>query len=148
MDKMKQWIALSVVAALGILAGGWFLLVSPKRADAQTLRDEAASQQRANESLAQQITQLKAQAKQLPAQQAKLAAVAAKIPGNSAMPTLIRALNAAAGDTGVELVSVAPSAPQAAAAAPSAGTVTTPSTSGSTAAAPSTAAQSAAGKAI
>ena len=38
MDKLKQWVALTVVGALAILAAGWFLLVSPKRAEAAELR--------------------------------------------------------------------------------------------------------------
>ena len=34
MDKLKQMVALALVAALAIAAGGWFLLVSPKRKEA------------------------------------------------------------------------------------------------------------------
>lgn len=125
-SKMKQWTALAVVAAVVILAGGWFLLVSPKRSDAAALRSQTADRQRANEVLSGQIAALKAQAKGLPAQQAKLAAVAAKIPNNSAMPSLIRSLNAAASDVGVELVSMAPAAPATVApAGPAAGTAAT-----------------------
>src|SRR4051812_23654652 len=129
MDKMKQWIALSVVAAVAILAGGWFLVVSPKRADAAALRDEAATQEHANQALNIELTRLKAQAKGLPAQQARLAAVAAKIPSNSAMVPLVLALNKAASDVGVELVSIAPGVATPVGAAPAApqkaGTATT-----------------------
>src|SRR3954452_8947094 len=126
---MKQWVALAAVAALVILAGGWFLLVSPKRSDAAALREQADNKARSNQVLTTKLAELKAKAKELPAQQAALAAVASKIPNNSAMPTLIRALNAAADDPGVELVSMAPGAAQAvAAAAPAATTATTSST--------------------
>ena len=118
--KMKQWVALAAVAVLVILAGGWFLLVSPKRSDAASLNSQAADRQRANEMLLGDIARLKAEAKDLPKQQAKLAAVAAKIPNNGALPTLIRSLNAAAADTGVELVSMAPTPPTAVAVAPAA----------------------------
>jgi type IV pilus assembly protein PilO len=127
--KLKQWVALAAVAALVILAGGWFLLVSPKRSDAASLRSQTSDKQRANQLLASQLATLKSQAKDLPAQQAKIAAVAAKIPDNGAMPTLIRSLNSAAADTGVELVSLAPGQPTAV--APAAAAVTTP-TAGST----------------
>jgi Tfp pilus assembly protein PilO len=129
---MKQWIALAAVAVIAILAGGWFLLVSPKHSDAASLRLQASDKQRANEMLLSEIAQLKAKAKDLPRQQAKLAAVAAKIPNNGALPTLIRALNAAAADTGVELVSMAPTQPTAVAAAPA--SVTTPTTPATTSA--------------
>lgn len=131
--KMKQWVAIAALASVALLAGGWFLLVSPKRADAATLRAQAASQQQANQALKTQISVLKAQAKDLPKQQATLAAVAAKIPSNSAMPTLIRALNAAATDTGVELISMAPTAPSPVAAGPAAAGTAAPA-GGSTAA--------------
>jgi Tfp pilus assembly protein PilO len=127
--KLKQWVALAAVAALVILAGGWFLLVSPKRSDAASLRSQTSDKQRANQLLASQLATLKSQAKDLPAQQAKIAAVAAKIPDNGAMPTLIRSLNSAAADTGVELVSLAPGQPTAV--APAAAAATTP-TAGST----------------
>lgn len=113
--KMKQWVALSAVGVLAILAAGWFLLVSPKRGEAAKVRADVATQQGTNSSLQTQLAMLKAQAKTLPQQQATLARVAAKIPDNPALPALIRALSKAADDVGVELVSMAPGAPTAAA---------------------------------
>ena len=113
MDKLKQWIAFTVLAVVAVLAAGWFLLVSPKRADADTLSQQAAVQVTANSTLQTQLAVLKSQAKNLPQQQAKLSAVAAKIPDNTAEPSLIRALDAAATAAGVELVSIAPAQPVA-----------------------------------
>ncbi len=113
MDKMKQWVALTVVGCLAVLAAGWFLLVSPKRADASDLRNQASGVEASNQGLQTKLAMLKAQAKQLPQYQAKLAQVAAKIPNNPALPSLIRALSAAADDAGVELLSVAPTPPVA-----------------------------------
>jgi len=108
MDKLQQWVALTLVGALAVLAAGWFLLVSPKRADAATLRARAQEQASKNAALETQLVTLKAQAKDLPKQQAKLAAVSAKIPDVRAMPALIRALTKAAADADVELVSLTP----------------------------------------
>lgn len=122
MDKLKQWIAFTVLGVLAVLAAGWFLLVSPKRADADALGQQAATQVTANSMLQTQLAVLKSQAKNLPQQQAQLAKVAAKIPDNPAEPALIRALDSAATAAGVELVSISPSLP-AAAAAPAAATV-------------------------
>ena len=116
MDKVKQWIALTVVGCLGILAAGWFLLVSPKRSEAAEVRAEAASQEAVNAGLRTQLQVLKAQAKELPKKQADLARVAAKIPDNPSLPSLVRALTAAATSAGVELVSVTPGPPVAVAA--------------------------------
>ncbi len=122
MDKLKQWIAFTVLGVFAVLAAGWFLLVSPKRADADALRQQAAKQVADTSTLETRLAVLKSQAKDLPQQQAKLAAVAAKIPDNPAQPALIRALSSAATAAGVELISIAPSAPTAAIAA----TVTAP----------------------
>jgi hypothetical protein len=66
MDKVKQFVALTVVGALAILAAGWFLLVSPKRTEASDLREQAATQQSANAGLETQLARLKSQAKDLP----------------------------------------------------------------------------------
>jgi type IV pilus assembly protein PilO len=110
-SKMKQWVALTAVGVLAVMAAGWFLLVSPKRTEAAQVRDEVASQETTNSGLQTQLAMLKAQAKTLPAQQARLALVAAKIPDNPAQPALIRALSAAADEAGVELVSMSPGSP-------------------------------------
>ena len=117
MDKLKQWIAFTVLGVIAVLAAGWFLLVSPKRADADTLSQQAAKQVAANSTLQTQLAVLKSQAKNLPQQQAKLAAASAKIPDNPAEPALIRALDAAATAAGVELVSISPAQPAAVSAA-------------------------------
>ena len=114
MDKLKQWVALTVLACLGIAAAGWFLLISPKKAEATDLRAQTASQESTNASLRTQLEVLKAQAKDLPKKQADLARVAAKIPDNPALPGMIRALTTAAASAGVELVSVTPGLPVAA----------------------------------
>lgn len=111
MDKIKQWVALTVVGCLGIMAAGWFLLVSPKKAEAADVREQAAAQEATNQGLRTKLDVLKAQAKDLPKKQADLARVAAKIPGDPGLPALIRALTAASTSAGVELVSVTPSAP-------------------------------------
>lgn len=123
MDKLKQYVAFTVLGCLLVLAAGWFLLVSPKRSQAADLRSQAAAQVSANSQLQNQLAVLKAQAKELPKQQAKLAAVAAKIPDNPALPALIRALTTAATSAGVELVSVTPGTPAVAAATASGGPV-------------------------
>lgn len=111
MDKLRQWVALTVVAMLAVLAGGWFLVIGPKRSEASDLREQAVTQEGANRLLQTKLATLKAQARDLPKQQADLAAVAAKMPDNPALPALIRSMTKAAADAGVELVALAPSAP-------------------------------------
>jgi Tfp pilus assembly protein PilO len=111
MGKLKQWVALTLVGALAILAAGWFLLVGPKRGEATDLRAQAAEQDAANGLLETQIEVLKAKAKELPKEQARLARVAAKIPENPALPALVRALLEGSTKAGVELVSITPGPP-------------------------------------
>jgi Tfp pilus assembly protein PilO len=118
MEKLKQYVVLAVLGSIVVLAAGWFLLVSPKRTEAEALRTQAAGQVTANSQLETQLTVLKAQAKDLPKQQARLAAVAAKIPSTPALPALIRALTTASTSAGVELVSVTPATPAVIAGAP------------------------------
>jgi type IV pilus assembly protein PilO len=127
-SKMKQWVALTAVGVLAVVAAGWFLLISPKRGEAADVRAQVTSQEQTNSGLQMQLATLKAQQKTLPAQQAKLATVAAKIPDNPALPALIRALSAAADDAGVELVSMSPGSPSPVAAAAPAGLGTGTST--------------------
>lgn len=111
MDKLKQWVALTMLGCLAITAAGWFLLVSPKRAEAEQLRADTDSQEQANATLRTQLEVLQTQAKDLPKKQADLARVAAKIPDNPALPALIRALTAASTSAGVQLISVTPGTP-------------------------------------
>ena len=131
MDKLKQWVALTMLGVIVIAAA--------------EVRTKAAQQVSANSALQTQIQVLKSQAKELPAQQAKLAAVAAKIPDNPALPTLIRALTVAATDAGVELVSLAPGQPAALAAAAPVAPVAAPAATGNAAVVAPAAAGSSAG---
>ncbi len=113
MTKLKQWVALTVVAALALAAGGWFLLVSPKRAEAADLTGQATAQDGTNSGLRNKLAVLKAQSVKLPAEQAKLAAVSTKIPANPALPALIYSLTAASDAAGVQFLSLTPGQPTA-----------------------------------
>ena len=140
MDKLKQYVTLTVLGALVILAAGWFLLISPKKGEATDLQAQAAAQVSANSVLETQLQVLRAQAKELPKKQAELARVAAKIPDNPSLPTLIRAITAASTSAGVEFVSVTPGPPAALVAvvpvAPGAPAAGTPADPAAAAAAP------------
>ena len=77
MDKLRQWVLLTAVGCVAVLAAGWFLLVQPKHAEADDLRAQAETAQAANAGLRPQLTVLEDQAEVLPEQRARLAAVAA-----------------------------------------------------------------------
>jgi Tfp pilus assembly protein PilO len=111
MEKMRQWMILTALGVVGVMAAGWFLLVSPQRAHAGDLRTQAASEQSATAGLQSQIAQLKQQQKGEPAQQKRLMQIAGQIPDNPQMPTLIRELSVAAHAAGVSLDSLSPQQP-------------------------------------
>src|SRR3954468_9644506 len=130
MQKMQQWTMLTALGVVGVLVAGWFLLVSPQRSHAASLRAQAVSQESANASLQSQVNQLEQQKKGLPAQQRQLHKIAARVPHTPELPALIRQLSSAADDAGVDLVSLAPSAPAPVTAA----TGAAPATAGTSAA--------------
>jgi Tfp pilus assembly protein PilO len=115
MSMTRRWSLLTAVLIVGILAASWFLLVSPKRSDASAISAKATKQQASNDALVQQLNQLKAQSLDLPKQKANLAVMRKQIPDNPALPTLIRDLTAAGKKVGVQIVSMKPGPPVAAA---------------------------------
>jgi type IV pilus assembly protein PilO len=111
MNDTRKWSLVAVVAVLGILAAGWFLLVAPKRTEAADLKTKAAAQEESNSGLEAQLSQLKAQQADLPKQQARLAVIRRHLPDNPALPQLIRSLTTAARQAGVTLDSLSPATP-------------------------------------
>jgi Tfp pilus assembly protein PilO len=103
-----KWIAGAVVIAVAIFAGSWFLLVSPKRAEATDIQAQADAQVATNASLNTELSVLKQQKKDLPAQQARLAGLRTQVPQTADMPSLIQQLDTAAAKSGVALVSLSP----------------------------------------
>jgi Tfp pilus assembly protein PilO len=108
---------LTALGVVGIMAAGWFLLVSPQKAHAKDLQTQATAQQANTTQVQGQVNQLKQQQKDEPAQQRKLMKIATQIPDNPQLPVLIRELSTAAHQSGVSLVSLAPAQPSLVAAA-------------------------------
>ena len=126
MEKMRQWTVLSALGVVGVLAAGWFLLISPQSSHAKQLRTQAASVEDATNGLRTQISQLKEQQKGETAQQKRLAEIAQMIPDNPQLPGLIRQLSTAAHKAGVSLDSMAPSTPAPVGAAAASGAAGVP----------------------
>ena len=134
MEKMRQWTILTALGVVGVLAAGWFVLVSPQRSHVSDLKAKALTEQQATSQVQAQVAQLKQQQQGEPAQQRKLMKIASQIPDNPQLPTLIRELAAAAHKSGVSLDAMAPAQPtMLAAAAP---TTTGTAATGTAAAAP------------
>jgi Tfp pilus assembly protein PilO len=111
MSMTQRWSFVAFVAALAVLAGGWFLLVSPKRGEAADLKSQATKQDSTNAGLVQQLAILKEQQADLPTQQARLAVLGQRIPTDPALPGLVRSLSAAARQSGVSLDELTPTTP-------------------------------------
>jgi Tfp pilus assembly protein PilO len=111
MNDTRKWSLVAVLAVLGILAAGWFLLVAPKHSEAADLKTKTAAQDKTNRGLEAQLSQLKAQQLDLPKQQARLAVIRRQLPDNPALPQLIRTLTTAARQGGVSLDAMSPSTP-------------------------------------
>jgi Tfp pilus assembly protein PilO len=110
MSLTRRWGIGAAIAALVILAAGWFLLVKPQKSKASDLRTQTATQEQANQLLTTKIEALQAQQKQLPQQQQILEKFATKIPESASQPSLIRALTTTAKASGVDLASITPGA--------------------------------------
>ena len=112
MKRNQVWLASSVAVSLLIVAGGWFFLVAPKKADAQASLDAAASSSNSLARVQSQLTELTEQAKQIPALNAQIAAVQTKIPAQASQAELILAITDAAATARVTLLSIAPGTAQ------------------------------------
>jgi Tfp pilus assembly protein PilO len=125
MDKTRQSAVVALLAVVAVAAAGWFLLISPQRSHAASLRQQAAQAEQNNATLATQVAEHRAQEKQLPQKEALLAQLQSRIPADPELPSLIRELSSAADSAGVQLVSLSPATPstvtQTAAPAPSPG---------------------------
>lgn len=111
MSTFRTWSVGAGVACVVLVLGAWFLLVSPKQAEASNLRAERVAQLTRNNQLKMEIAQLKAESASLPAKQAELAVIQRQLPNNPALPSLIRSLSSIANDAGPTLTSIAPGQP-------------------------------------
>jgi Tfp pilus assembly protein PilO len=110
MTATQKWLFGAVAAAVVVALGGWFLLISPKRAEVADLQAQTATQEQSNAQDQTQLEVLKEQNKDLPQKQAELAALRTKVPGAEDFPTYIRELQMLAAQSGVTLTSMAPAA--------------------------------------
>ena len=145
----RTWVSGAAGAAVLLVSAGWFALIAPQRADAETLAADAAAVEATNDVLAASVEQLRAAYVALPDRQAELAVLQQALPAELALSTLTRQVAAQADQSGVALMSLAPSTPGAteagAAPAPETGEAAAAGTDGTaTAPAPAPAADPAA----
>ncbi len=126
MTRTKALSLATAAAVVAVLAAGWFLLLSPKRAAIADLRSQQADVEQQQTQLRSQITMLKQQAADLPAQQRRLAAFRTKMPTAVELPSLVRGLTAIAQQSGATVTTIAPATPATPTPAATTGTATSP----------------------
>jgi Tfp pilus assembly protein PilO len=107
----QKWYAGAVAASAVVLAGGWFVLVSPQKASVDEIVAQTATVNNANATTEQQIAALKAEFTQLPQLQSQVALIRQHIPQTPNEPTLLRTVTKAASTAGVNLSSITIAAP-------------------------------------
>lgn len=111
MTETRKWTLGAVLVAVLILVAGWFLLISPKRADVAELQTQTDAQLNQNSSLQTEISVLKQQNKDLPEKQAELAALQTKIPQAPDLAGYVREMQDVGNKSGVAFTSLTPAAP-------------------------------------
>ncbi|TXH45111.1 MAG: hypothetical protein E6Q90_01435 [Actinobacteria bacterium] len=136
----RAWTVLAAVLALAILAGGWFLLVSPQFSNAAAIKAEEQEAKDQAAMLQQKALSLRKQAEQLPQLQAELARLASQLPDEAQEAELIKQIDAANVASGMTIQSFAapPLTPIAAAQAAQPAAESTEGSASSSAAASST----------
>ncbi len=106
--RTGRWTAATLALCVLTLVAAWFTLVEPRRSEAASLSAQNTATQQTNDLLTVRIEQLKAQFAALPTTQTQLAAIRRQLPTDTAMPQLVRDLNAMADATGVTLTTLTP----------------------------------------
>ncbi len=111
MTETRKWTLGAVLVAVLILVAGWFLLISPQRAEVADLEAQTQAQENTNSSLDTELAVLKQENKDLPEKQAELAALQTKIPEAPELPTYIREMQDVGRKSGVAFTSLTPTTP-------------------------------------
>lgn len=110
-NKSRVWMAGTMLLCVLLAVASWFMLIGPKRAQAAELEVLAVDVQSQNSQLESRIAQLKVQFAELPQRQAELAVIKQAMPEETALPTLVRDLDAIAAASGVTLMTLSPGVP-------------------------------------
>lgn len=102
----RQTTLLSVLAAVLVIALWWLFLYSPGQDELGRLEDEVAAAETETASLQQRVAALEAVRARAPETEAAIAQLFSIVPDDPALSGALRQIGAAAGDAGVELVSV------------------------------------------
>lgn len=123
-NRTSRWSLAAAALCIVLLAASWFLLISPRRADAFAVRAQAAQSDAQAVQLQVDIADLKAQFADLPKQRAELKAIKRQLPPQAGIPELLRDLRQIAARSGTTLDSLIPGTPSVLGATSGSGPVT------------------------
>jgi hypothetical protein len=106
MNKNKLSLLIAIVAAVVVLAGGWFLGVQPQLSTASANDAQRATIDSTNASNKQTLAQLQEQYKQLAKSKATLADLQKSVPASAKTDDFTREIDAAANASGVSVTSI------------------------------------------
>ena len=139
---------LMLIIPLVVLAGYWFLILSPKREEASTAANELAVQEQRLDTAKAAADQAKNAENAFQSDFTEVVRLGKAIPANVDMPSLIVQLDRAAAGTGIRFTKIATGERDASAAPAAAAPTTDPGATGTPAAAGGETAQSAPGTAV
>ena len=108
----RVWLLGGVVALILLVAGGWFLLISPKNAETDDVRSSAADASNQLVTLKRQVAALKAESKKVKSYTAQLETNQKALPTTSGVPDFLRELQDSGAAVNVNISSVSVGAPQ------------------------------------
>jgi Tfp pilus assembly protein PilO len=100
-------------ACVAVMAATWFLLIAPRRADAESFRAQQVSAAQANAELRTKVAELRAQAANLPKTKQELARLRTQLTPTADLAVLVRTVSSLATTAGVNLRSIKPGVPTA-----------------------------------
>lgn len=110
-NRTSRWSIGAALICIVVFVASYFLLISPRRADAQGVRVQVGQSDNQATVLQAHIAQLKAEFADLPKQKAQLKAIKDQLPPTADMPAFVRTLQSLAAQAGVSLDSITPGTP-------------------------------------
>lgn len=108
----RQAILLTVLGFVLVVVVFFFFLFQPKQNQIAELEEEAATLRTQQQTTQNDIERLEAVRATAPELEAEIAAAEAIVPTDTSLPALLRGLQTAADDSGLQLTTVAPARPQ------------------------------------
>lgn len=112
MNPTRKWALIAAAASVLIAAVSYLVVISPARAQAAQIDEQAQAQANTNQQLEVTIAQLRREATELQTQQARLKELNMRIPDKVELSVLVRQIADSVRKTGAATTALTPSEPQ------------------------------------